>query len=235
LSDKHDDAAADLLIQEVDEELRHDQFNLLWKKYGNLAAAAAVALVLAVTGWQGWQAWDGKQRQASSLRYAEAAAQSEQGKRDEAAQVLADLSKDGTAGYRILADLKRANLREAAGDHAGASTLYHALAERGGVDALYRDIARLKAAYLDLDGSDPAQVEKLVEPLTQETSPWRHSAREVLALAALKRGDDAKAAELFRKLADDIAAPQGIRARAAEMLATGLPAAAGAGAAKAKS
>ena len=145
-----------------------------------------------------------------------------QGKNDDAMHMLADLSKDGTAGYRILAEMKRANLMEKAGDHASASTLYHALAERSDIDSLYRDIARLKAGYLDLDLSASAQVEKFVEPLAQETNPWRHSAREILALSALKRGDTAKATDIFRKLADDLAAPQGIRARAAEMLSADI-------------
>jgi hypothetical protein len=59
----------------------------------------------------------------------------------------------------------------------------------------------------------------MAEPLAVESSPWRHSAREILALVAVRRGDAAKAADLYRKIADDQAAPQGLRARAAEMLA----------------
>ena len=58
-----------------------------------------------------------------------------------------------------------------------------------------------------------------MEPLAQESSSWRHSAREIQALVALRRGDAARAGDLFAKIAEDAAAPQGLRARAAEMMA----------------
>lgn len=219
MSDKHDDATADLLIKEVDEDLRQDQLEQMWKKYGSLFIAAAVALVMAVAGWQAWRSWDAKQRQASSLRYLDAAQLADDGKTDQALAALARLSADGTKGYRLLADMKRAALDEGKGDLAGASAIYHGIAANGSVDRTYRDLALLKAGYIDLDTADPAAVETAMAPLTGEASPWRHSAREVTALAELKRGDTAAAAETFRRLADDVAAPQGVRARAAEMLA----------------
>jgi hypothetical protein len=219
LTDKHEDAAADLLIKEVDEDLRQEELNRLWKRHGGLLAGGALALVLAVAGWQGWQGWDVKQRQAASARYSETSALVEQGKKAEAGEVLAKLSAEGPKGYRLLADFRRADMAQQAGDFAGAAGLYAKIAADGGVDKVYRDMATIRAAYLTLDGADPAAIEKQVEPLAAESSSWRHSAREILALAALKRGDAARAADLFGKIAEDAAAPQGLRARAAEMLA----------------
>ncbi len=220
MSDNHDDATADLLIKEVDEDLRQEKMEQMWKRYGGLFVAAALAVVLAVAGWQAWRSWDGKQRRASSLRYYQATQLADGGKLDQALAALAKLSADGTPGYRLLADMKRAALDEDKGDFAGASAIYHSVAATGGIDQVYRDLALLKASYIDLDGGDPAAIAKAVAPLTEDTSPWRYSAREVTALAALKRGDTVTAADTFRKLADDLAAPQGVRARAAEMLAT---------------
>jgi hypothetical protein len=52
-----------------------------------------------------------------------------------------------------------------------------------------------------------------------EDGPWRHSARELAGLIALKAGDTPKARDLFKKIADDLGAPQGMRARAAQLLA----------------
>lgn len=220
MSNKHDDAAADLLIKEVDEELRQDQATQLWKKYGNLVIGGAVAIVLAVAGWQGWNTWQAKQRQEASLRYAAALDQVAAGKARDAAEALARLAADGTAGYQVLARLQQAELAMAAGDQQRATELYDQVAADGAVDAVYRDLARLKAAYLKLDAGDAAAIEASVQPLAAESSAWRHSAREVLALAALKRGDKGRAAELFGRLAEDSAAPQGVRSRAAEMVAS---------------
>lgn len=223
MTDKHDDAAADLLIQEVDEDLRHEQMNKLWKKHSSLLTAAAVAVVLAVAAYQGWSAWDTRQRQAASLRYAEADSLLEQGKKDEAAEVLGKLEGEGTKGYRLLARLRLADLRQQQGDAAGAAALYQALAADSGLDQVYRDMASIRAAYLTLDSADPVALDKAMEPLAQESSSWRHSAREIQALAALRRGDTARAGDLFAKIAEDAAAPQGVRARAAEMMAATGP------------
>lgn len=219
MTDKHDNAAADLLIKEVDEDLRQEELNRLWKRHGGLLTGGAVALVLAVAGWQAWQAWDVKQRQAASARYSETSALVEQGKKAEAGEVLAKLSAEGPKGYRLLSDFRRADLAQQSGDFTAAAALYAKIAADSAVDKVYRDMATIRAAYLTLDGADPAAVEKQVEPLAAESSSWRHSAREILALAALKRGDAARAADLFGKIAEDAAAPQGLRARAAEMLA----------------
>ncbi|MEE8534520.1 MAG: hypothetical protein V3S45_00650, partial [Kiloniellales bacterium] len=56
-------------------------------------------------------------------------------------------------------------------------------------------------------------------PLTADANPWRHSAREISAVLAFRSGDREKAVELFTGLAKDASAPEGIRARAGEMLA----------------
>ena len=219
MNDNHDDAAAELLIKEVDEDLRHEQLDQLWKKHGGLLSAAAIAVVLAVAAYQGWNAWESKQRQASSLRYAEAGTLLEQGKKDEAAEVLEKLQTEGTKGYRVLAELRLADLRQQQGDLVGAAALYQKLAADSGVDQVYRDMALIRAGYLTVDSADPATLDKAMEPLAQESSSWRHSAREIQALVALRRGDTARAGDLFAKIAEDAAAPQGVRARAAEMMA----------------
>ncbi len=213
-----DDAATDLLIKEVDEDLRQERLESMWKRYGGLFVGASALVVVAVAGFQGWNAWDAKQRQQSSVHFNEAIQLIEQGKRDQAQTILGKLVADGTSGYRVLAELKLADLRQEAGDLGAAAALYEKVAASG-AEATYRDVARLKAAYLKLDGADPAAIVTLAEPLAVESSAWRHSAREILALAAAKKGDGAKAADIYRKIADDQAAPQGLRTRAAEMLA----------------
>jgi len=47
---------------------------------------------------------------------------------------------------------------------------------------------------------------------------WRHSARELSGALALRVGDRELAKTEFQKLADDLLAPPGARARATEIL-----------------
>ena len=67
--------------------------------------------------------------------------------------------------------------------------------------------------------SDPQTLIDRVQPLTQASDPWRHSAREISALLLRREGDMTRAGQLFKELADDPTAPAGIRARAAELAA----------------
>ncbi len=55
--------------------------------------------------------------------------------------------------------------------------------------------------------------------MTENGNPWRATALDVTAAAKLKAGDRGGALEIYQKLADDLAAPRALRARAAEMAA----------------
>lgn len=211
---------AEVLFREVDEELRHDQFLDMWRKYGNLAVVAGVAVIIGVAGWQIWQGQQTKSRLASSDRFAAAVALIDQGKADDGARDLVDLAKTGTAGYRLLSRFEQAEMLVAKKDAKGAAAVYDSIAADKSADPLYRDMAVVKSAYLTLDAKDPAQTIDQVAGLTADSSPWRHSAREITALAEIRKGDTAKARDLLKSVADDQSAPQGMRARASEVLKT---------------
>ena len=218
MSTTPDDAATDLLIREVDEDLRQDQMNAMWKRYSNLFYGTAVAIVVAVAVSQGWHNWQTKQSLTASDKYVSAIALLDSGKKDDGLRELAGLGTDGTAGYRLLAKLKQADVLLSSGDVNGALAIYQAIGTDSQVDQIYRDMVKIKAAYISLDSTDPAVMDRQIEPLTAESNSWRFEAREIQALDAIKRGESTRAADLYKGLADDIVAPQGIRARAAEML-----------------
>ena len=46
------------IFREVEEELRRDRAEELWKKYGRYVIALAALVILAVGGVQGWRAYD---------------------------------------------------------------------------------------------------------------------------------------------------------------------------------
>ena len=214
-----DDAATELLIREVDEDLRQENLEKLWKKYGNLLIGGAVAVVLAVAGSQAWHSWKHKQALQASMRYSDAMQMLDKNDKAKGSEALEKLSADAPDGYRLLSEMKLAQMKAVGGDIAGAIAAYGKVASDSSVAEIYRTMAVLKAAYLRLESGDVAGLEAEMTPLAQESSPWRHSAREVLALLELKAGHIDKAQEWLRKVADDVAAPAGIRGRAAELLA----------------
>lgn len=214
-----EDTSDDVLLREVDEELKKERYAELWKSYGNYVIGAAVAVVLAVGGAQGWKVYQKDQREAEGERFAQAEALAVAGRPEEAGIAFAALAEDAGAGYATLARLRAAALRAKAGDADGAIAIYDGLAADTAVGDAYRDLALLLSVTHQLDSGDPTALLPLLEPLTAEDNPWHYSALELTALLAERAGDRARAREIFARLGDDPEAPAGLRARAREMLA----------------
>lgn len=213
------DFEQDNLFKEIDEDLRQERYADLWKKYGKHTIAAAVILVAAVGGYQAWIAYDLDQRNQQSAQFSQALQAVQDNKAQDALSAMEQIAKDGSGGYALLARLNRAGLLARAGSPAEAAIAYLGIAADTGVDQIYRDLALVLASLHELDSGDPEELANRLKPLTESDNPWRHSARELTALLARRQGDNAKAGTLFREIADDVTAPSGIRARAAEMSA----------------
>jgi hypothetical protein len=210
----------DDIIREIEEDLRSDRFKRLWQRYHNYVYAAAVLLVVGVGGFEYWQQRQAGLRAAEGARFAEAQALVDRGDLAGAAQALDSLARDSGYGYATLARLYEADLLAKKGDVDGALQRYDAVAADAGVDRLFRDLATLLAAGHRADRDDPASLSQRLQPLLGETNPWRFTARELIAVADLRAGKLADARTELTRLADDAAAPAGIRARAAELLKT---------------
>ncbi len=206
------------IFREIDEELRRDNFFKLWQRYGKYVIVAAAVLVAATAVAVGWREYQSRQRQAEGVRYEAALALAHQGKDQEAVGAFAAVAQDSNAGRAVLARFEEAAAKAKSGDRDGALALYGGIANDGAVDQAYRDLANLLAARLELD-KDPKDAAARLAPLTDAKNPWHASALELTAIAALDEGDKSKARAIYQSLADDLAAPQGARARAAEMVA----------------
>lgn len=213
------DPVQDSLFREIEEDLRQEHWAKLWKRYGNYVVGAVLALVLSVAGYQGWRAYDMATRQSDGERFAEALKLAGDKQTEAAAEAFAGLAADATAGYALLARFQEAALLAKRGDPAAAAAAYADLAADPGVDAVYRDLAVILGAFHEINGPRTGDLSARLAPLTADGNPWRHSAKELIAVLAARAGDRTKARALFTALANDATAPQGVRARAGEMLA----------------
>lgn len=208
------------VFNEVDEEIRREHYQKLWKKYGKYVITLAAVIVLGTAGSVGWKEYRIATRESESTRFMAAVQLIESGEQVKGAAALAALAEDAGAGYRALARLRQAAALRQIGDHSVALSVYDRLASDGGVDQHLRDLARLLGAQALLElGTADDQVATRLGPLLKDDNPWRHSARELRGALALQEGDLETAKREFTSLADDLSAPPGIRARAAELLA----------------
>jgi hypothetical protein len=209
---------SDDLFREVDEEVRQDQYMRLWKQYGVYIAGVVLAVVLITVGVVVWRDMQRSELEANGEKMLAALAITEE-RPDEALDQLAALGDEGTKGYRLLARLREAALLSERGDASGAVSIYDSIAADTGHEQMYRDLAKLLSVSHGMSVMDRGEVEDRLATLLSDDNPWRYSARELVATAVMASGDTAAAREAFQALVDDVDAPPGARARAAELLA----------------
>lgn len=200
------------IFQEVDEEVRREQFKRLWARYGNLVIALCVAIVVGIGGWRAYEWWQNKKAAEMGAAFEAAIALAEQGKNQEADAAFAKIGREASGGYRVLA-----RLREAASlaltDPKAAVKAYDEIAADRAAGQVWQDLAEVRAGYLLVDGVPYAELQQKLEPLTAPTRAFRHSARELLALSAWKAGNIADARRWSEMVVTDPQTPGGIRSR----------------------
>ena len=197
------------IFQEVEEDVRREKFEKLWRTYGGYALAAAALLLLAVAGYEFWQRYQTTQREKDSLAFTAA-----QGLRDpnQAAKAFADLAAKAGGGYVVLSRLEEANALAQAGKRDQAVALYKDIAagDSGPVGAA----ARLRAAWVLADRASRADLQTLLQPLLAPGGAWKQLAQEVLAYSDFRAGKTLVAASEFNQLAADPSAPEAVKGRA---------------------
>ena len=207
------------IFREVDEDLRREQLKRLWDRYGSYVIGLAILIVVATAGYRFWQYWQDSQAQASGERFVAALKLGDEGKHQEAIAALTDLTRDGSGGYPVLAGFRVAAEKAAADDTKGAVNEYDAIAARGSAPALIRDLARLRAALLLAESASSAELTTRIGDLAQIGNGWRHTAREILGLAAFRENDLATARKYFDEIVADKETPGDLRQRAQLILA----------------
>ena len=207
------------IFKEVDEDVRREKHSELWAKYGKYIIAIAVVVVAATAATVSWREYSKNQMLEAGSNFAAAKALVVAQKDAEAADAFAKLAAGSSAGYAAIARLEEAAALARSKDVEAALKIYDALAADSSADQNFRQLASLHAASHLLDGGDTAGARSRLETLTSASSPWRHSARELLGLAAMAEGNTEEAIKTFKALSEDATTPRGARARAAEMLA----------------
>jgi hypothetical protein len=200
------------IFQEVDEEVRREQLKKLWDRYGGFLVALCVLIVAGVAAWRGYDYWQTRQSEQAGAAFEAAVTLGTEGKHKEAEAAFAKIAADGTAGYRVLARF-RAAAELAATDSKAAVKAYDDIAADRSVGEVFADLANARAGLLLVDTAPYADLQTRLEPLTADGRPFRHTAREVLALSAWKANDSANAKRWSDMITTDPQTPAGLRSR----------------------
>jgi hypothetical protein len=206
------------IFREVDEDVRRDQAAQVWARYQNWFIGLAVLVVAATGGWRFYDHYRTKQAEEAGAKYEAALALARDGKAAEAEGAFEQIARMGPKGYAVLSRLREA--AEYSGtDPAAAVKAYDSIAADGTIDPLFQNLARLRAALLRLDEADEKEIENRLGTMTADDNPFRYSAREALALAALKHDDFDTAGRQLDAIVVDPQVPASMRQRAEALLA----------------
>jgi len=190
-------------INEVEEELRKDDYNRLLKKYGP-AIGVVLFLIVAGTGFIEYRKHaKTKKAQAVSAVYTAADTKLDNGQEDDAVTAFVDLGKTGPDGYAGLALMRAAAILQDQGDIQGAVRYFDQAAEKFTI-IRHKQLAQLKAAYLLAD---------------EGAYPYEFLSRELLGYAHDKSGDVSAAREQFAYLTSVPGVPRTVKQRAEQSMA----------------
>ena len=199
-------------IREVNEDYRRDQVAEIWRRYSGLIIALMVLVVASVGGWRYWQADQKSRAETASESFETANRLVRDGKTEEADKAFSQLETQGPAGYALLAKFRSAT-EAAKRDPAVGASEYEALGADTKLSNGLRDLARLRAALIRLDLPNPDAALASLQGLAVPTGAFRHTAREMLGLSALRRGDYDGAGRWFDQINADSQTPQNLRQR----------------------
>ncbi|TAH33068.1 MAG: tetratricopeptide repeat protein [Alphaproteobacteria bacterium] len=203
------------LIDEIKEDLRSEQMRQVWKNYGKLIMAAIAVLVLGTALTSGYKQYSQYRASNDAALFDQAVDLADAKKKDEALKQLAQIADDASSGYKTLALFTQASIKFKDGDKKGAIEAYDQLANAGGIDPMYRELATIDSVsiQMDMEGANLDGLSKRLEPLTATGRPWRFSALELQGLIAMQKGDKEKAKNIFDRIAKDENSPVSMRMR----------------------
>jgi hypothetical protein len=202
------------LLDEIQEDIRRDRMKALWEKFGGLVILVAILIVVGTGGWRFYDYWTQSARDSSGDRFLQALTFAGEGDFEQARTELETLIADGEGNYPLLAKFRLANLYSGQEQNDKAAETFAELATDPDLPERLQDLAFLRAAYLQLDGGLEEATIKRLNTLAEGDSPFRHSAREILALQAYEQKNWDEAETRYQRLAFDLGTPQTLRVRA---------------------
>lgn len=210
-------AEDEVLLREIDDAVREDQYRELGQKYGK---PASLILILGLTLFGGYLFWDSQHEsslEASSETLISALDQAEAGNLDTASAYVAVLSEESQVATLASALMMQAGIAMNQNRVSDAVAIYARVAADEETPTIIKNLALIRELSASFDTRDPIEIVNKIEPLAIKESPWFGSAGELLAMAYAELGQMEKAGELFGEIARTEGIPETLRARARQM------------------
>ncbi|MXP46996.1 tetratricopeptide repeat protein [Altererythrobacter luteolus] len=219
-SDQRKDRAAaqeDVLMREVDEAVRQDEFSDLVARYGKPLLAV---VLIGLAAFAGYLYWDGQQESAleqQSETMTSALDQLEAGNLDTATTTLSTLVDGGDAGVKANAMMLQAGIAMEQGKTEEGARLFAQIAADTDAPQLLRELATIREVSAKFDTMKPEDVITRLKPMVEPGNAWFGSAGEMVAMAYLEQGKRKEAGALFAEISKNDEVPDSMRSRTRQL------------------
>lgn len=209
----------DAFIQEVDDDVKSDNFKALWNKYGLLIIAFVVLAVSATISFDQIKNWRIAQNQHRTEEYIMAT----QVSADNPENMIAGLQKISQKNQGIFSDFARlqiANVLLSQDKVDEALVALENLVNDKQINTEVKNVALVKLATYKLDTMNKDDFEKLLQPLLSDNSSWTPMAQDLLAMSAIKNGDIDTARAIYENILKIEDLPESFKIKIQDMLSS---------------
>ena len=204
-------------LKEVDEELRREQINTFFTRYGWWIIGGIALILGAVGGWLWWNSRQAASREAAGDNLLAVAGQLSGNQTAAARPQIDTLAQSDIEGYRAGALFARATAQSQAGDNRAAIATLRQISDDQNLNQVYRDAALIRRTQLEFDSLPPQEVIRRLNVLANGAGAWGGAAGELVGVAHLKMNRPDLAGPVFVRIARDSNAPATLRQRAGLM------------------
>lgn len=199
-------------FQEIDDAVRQDDMKAWWARWGTAVVAGVVVLIVAVVALVGWRQYDASRRATAGQVYSASIAKIATDRKAARAE-LEQQAANAIEPYRSLSALTAAQLLDTPDQQIAAL-----LAAAPKLTPELSDLAVAIAGYKSVDAGKLDAMAGQLEGMTGPERAFRMSARELQALALVKKGDLKGARAIWEEISKDGTAPAGVAQRTAALL-----------------
>lgn len=196
------------ILQEINEELKHDQQAAFMKKHKNIIFGVVSFVVAGILIHSSW--YERKKRNMEDITNTVLSIIQSPGEKSDLK--MKKLLEDAPAELRPILTIMKSGKQLILGDFA-EKTLNPLLdlSKRHGVDLVWKDLALL--IYASYPTKTPPELVKLLKPLTNADRPFRFTALELIGVIHENAGNREKALQCFDKIIADKEAPKTLKER----------------------
>lgn len=202
------------VFNEVNEELKDEEFNRWIKKFGPKIIIVSVLLVLFTAARVIYNNHKQSVNESQTVIVSEVMELANEDK-DSSAVIKSKIAELGS-DHKLLSNFLLATNYVENDKLAEANTVYEEIIADKSISSEYKDVAKIYAVQniLNMENADLEKAESLLSSMLSKNNSFYYLAMEKKATIAVKKDEKEAAKDIFENLSNDYAAPESIRSRA---------------------